>query len=84
MACGKQVFVAAEEFPNQSFYPVAKNSVARFFCDGDSDSPGSIRVAAYDHGKELRTSSAPLFVNNLIAAFIRDLFRSSERLCFHY
>ena len=83
MPCGKQVFVAAEEFPNQSFYPITKNSVACFFCDGDSDAPGSIRVAAYDHGKELRTSSAPLFVNNLIAAFIRDLFRSSERLCFH-
>ena len=83
MPCGKQVFVAAEEFPNQSFYPITKNSVACFFCDGDSDAPGSIRVAAYYHGKELRTSSAPLFVNNLIAAFICDFFRSSERLCFH-
>jgi hypothetical protein len=83
MPCGKHVFVAAEEFPNQSFYPIAKNSITRFFCDGDSDAPGSIRVAAYDHGKELRTSSDPLFVNNLIAAFIRDFFRSSERLFFH-
>jgi hypothetical protein len=82
MPCGKQVFVTAEEFPNQSFYPIAKNSVARFFCDGDSDAPGSIRVAAYYHGKELRTSSAPLFVNNLIAALICDFFRFSERLCF--
>lgn len=80
---GKQVFIAAEEFPNQSFRTISKNGVARFFCDGDSQAFDSIRVAAGYDGKESRTSSDPLFVNNPIAAFICDLFRSSERLCFH-
>ncbi len=80
---GKQVFIAAEEFSNQSFRTISKNGVTRFFCDGDSQAFDSIRVAAGYNGKESRTSSDPLFVNNPITAFICDLFRSSERLCFH-
>ena len=80
---GKQVFIAAEEFPNQSFCPIAKNSVACFFRDGYSEAFDSIRVAAGYHCKESRTSPDPLFVNNAIAAFIGYLFRSPVRLSFH-
>jgi len=83
MPRGKQVFIAAEEFTNQSFCAIAKNSVARFFRDGDAQAFDSIRVAAFYHGEELRTSPDPLFVNNPIAALISDFFRSSERLRFH-
>jgi hypothetical protein len=79
----KQVFVAAEEFPNQPFRPVAENGVARFFRDGDSQAFGAIRVAACYHGKESRTSPDPLIVNNPIPAFVGDFFCSSERLRLH-
>lgn len=74
----KQVFVAAEEFPNQSFYPITKNGIARFFRYGDSQAFDSIRVAAGYESKESRTSSVPLFVYNPIAAFVGYSFRSSE------
>jgi len=80
---GKQVFVAAEEFPDQSFCSIAKNSVARFFRDGYSQAFDSVRVAACYHRKESRTSPDPLFVNIPIITSIRDLFRSSVRLRFH-
>ena len=83
MSRGKQIFVAAEEFPNQPFHSIAKNGVARFLRDGDSQAFDAVGVAACYGGKESRTSPDPLFVNNPIAAFIGDLFRSSERLCFH-
>jgi hypothetical protein len=83
MPRGKQVFVAAEEFPNQSFHAIAKNGVARFFRNSDSQAFDSIRVAACYNSKESRTSPDPLFVNNPIAALIGDLFRSTVRLLFH-
>jgi len=83
MLRGKQVFVAAEEFPNQSFHPITKNGISRFLRDGHSQAFDSIRVAACYHGKGSRTSSNPLFVNNPISAFIGDLIRSPERLRFH-
>ena len=79
-----QVFVAAEEFPKKYFHSVAKNGVARFLRDGNSQASGSVRVAAGYESKESRTSSDPLFVNGPITAFTGHLFRSSERLCFHY
>ena len=84
MSRWKQVFVAAEEFPKKSFHSVAKNGVARFLRDGNSQASGSVRVAAGYESKESRTSSDPLFVNGPITAFTGHLFRSSERLCFHY
>ncbi len=83
MARGKQVLVAAEEFSNEPFESIAENGLARFFGDGDAQTSDAHRVAADYDGKETRTSSDPLFVNNPIAAFVSDLFRSSERLCFH-
>ena len=46
MSRWKQVFVAAEEFPKKSFHSVAKNGVARFLRDGNSQASGSVRVAA--------------------------------------
>ena len=84
MSRWKQVFVAAEEFPKKSFHSVAKNGVARFLRDGNSQASGSVRVAAGYESKESRTSSDPLFVNGPITAFTGHLFRSSERLRFHY
>jgi len=78
MSRGKQVFIAAEEFPNQSFCSIAKNGVARFLCDSDSQTFEPIRVAAGYDGKESRTSPDPLFVNNPIAAFVSYFFCSSE------
>lgn len=83
MARWKQVLVAAEEFSNQSFHAIAKNGVTRFFCNGDAQTSGSIRVAARYCGKESWTSSGPLFINIPIAGFTGDFFRSPERLRFH-
>ena len=48
----KQVFVAAEEFPNQPFRSIAKNGVARFLRNGDAQTFSAIRVAACYRGKE--------------------------------
>lgn len=80
---GKQVFVAAEEFPNESFKSISKNSIARFFRNGYSQAFDCIRVAACYHCKEARTSPDPLIVNNPISAFISNSIRSPERLRFH-
>jgi len=52
MSRGKQVFVAAEEFPNQSFCSIAENGVTRFFRDGNAQASTFIRVAAGYNGKE--------------------------------
>ena len=79
----KQFLVAAEEFPKKSFHSVAKNGVARFLRDGDSQAFGALRVAAGYDGKESRTSSDPLFVNGPITALAGYPFRSSKRLRFH-
>ena len=79
----KQVLVAAEEFPKKPFHSIAKNGVARFLRDGDSQAFGALRGAADYESKESRTSSDPLFVNGPITAFTGNLFRSSERLRFH-
>jgi hypothetical protein len=80
---GKQVFIAAEEFPNQPLCAIAKDGISRLFCDGDSQASDPIRVAAGYDGKEPRTSSDPLFINNPIAALAGDLFCPAVRLCFH-
>mgnify|MGYP007040048941 FL=1 len=79
----KQVLVAAEEFPKKPFHSIAKNGVARFLRDGNSQAFGALRVAAGYERKESRTASDPLFVNGPITALTGYLFRSSERLCFH-
>ena len=83
MSRWKQVFVAAKEFPNQSFCAIAEDGISRLFCHGDSQAFDPIRVAACYDGKEPRTSSGALFINNPIAAFAGDLFRSPVRVCFH-
>jgi hypothetical protein len=80
---GKQIFIAAEEFPKKSFYSISENSVACLFGYGDAQAFDSHRVAACYHGKEPRTFPDPLFVNIPIPALVGNLFRSSVRLRFH-
>jgi len=52
MFCGKQVFVAAEEFPNQSLDTIAENGITCFFGYGNPQSSDLFRVAAGYNGKE--------------------------------
>lgn len=82
MPRGKQILVAAEEFPNESFHPIPENCIACFFGDCNPQAFDPVRVAACNHGEKPRTFPDPLFVNNPISAFIGNPLRSGVRLRF--
>lgn len=83
MIFGKQIFVAAEKLPNQPFHTITPDSIAGLFCNSDSQTFDSGRVAATYSCKKPRAFFDSPLVNIPVAGFTGYFACFPEWLNFH-
>jgi len=80
---GKQAFIEAKKFSDQSFYSVSFCRVSRFLGYGNSQPLSPLCIDAYYDRKMTGTFPLPLFINCFVSASIGYPLRLLERLFFH-